>query len=168
MKVLVTGAGGEVAPGVVRALARHCQLRLLDLARGDELPEAEWVLGSILDAEVLARALAGVEAVVHLAIAKETAGRKPDTQEFFDVNVKGPMNVLRAFLPAMIERGHGVIINISSGWGRYADALAGPYCASKFAVEGLTSSLAKELPEGLAAMTVSPGGINSNEHLLPR
>lgn len=96
MKVLVTGAAGEVAPGVVRALARHYQLRLLDLARGDELPEAEWVLGSILDAEVLARALAGVQAVVHLAIAKETAGRKPDTQEFFDVNVKGLYLLLAA------------------------------------------------------------------------
>ena len=96
MKILVTGAAGEVAPGVVRALARHNQHRLLDQSRGDELSAAEWVIGSILDTDLLARALEGVEAVVHLAIAKESAGRKPDTEEFFDVNVKGLYLLLAA------------------------------------------------------------------------
>lgn len=39
-----------------------------------------------------------------------------------DTNIKGIANVLRHFLPLMIERKHGVIVNISSGWGRSAAA----------------------------------------------
>src|SRR5580692_6844024 len=44
-----------------------------------------------------------------------------DTDEFdtlIDVNVKGVFHVLKAFIPAMVSRGRGVIVNLSSGWGR--------------------------------------------------
>ncbi len=78
-----------------------------------------------------------------------------------DVNVKGVINVLRAFLPAMIEQGRGVVVNISSGWGRSTAPHVAPYCASKFAVEGLTRALAQELPPGLAAVPLSPGVIHT-------
>jgi NAD(P)-dependent dehydrogenase (short-subunit alcohol dehydrogenase family) len=78
-----------------------------------------------------------------------------------DVNVKGVANVLRHFLPAMIARNRGVIVNISSGWGRSTDAEVAPYCATKWALEGLTQALAQELPAGLAAVALNPGIINT-------
>jgi len=66
-----------------------------------------------------------------------------------------------AFLPAMIQRGRGLVVAISSGWGRTTDANVAPYCASKWAVEGLTLSLAKELPDNLGAITLDPGVVNT-------
>jgi len=74
-----------------------------------------------------------------------------------DVNVKGVANQIRHFVPAMIKRGRGVIVNFSSGWGRSVDAEVAPYCATKFAIEGLTKALALELPAGLAAVALNPG-----------
>ena len=78
-----------------------------------------------------------------------------------DVNVKGVANVIRHFVPGMAKRGTGVIVNFSSGWGRSTDAEVGPYCASKWAIEGLTLSLAQELPKGMAAVSLNPGVINT-------
>ena len=78
-----------------------------------------------------------------------------------DVNLNGTVNVIRHFLPAMLGRGRGVIVNFSSGWGRSADAEVAPYCASKWAIEGLTQALAQELPEGLAVVALNPGIINT-------
>jgi NAD(P)-dependent dehydrogenase (short-subunit alcohol dehydrogenase family) len=78
-----------------------------------------------------------------------------------DVNVKGVVNVLRHFVPRMIARGSGVICNISSGWGQFSAPLVGPYCATKFAIEGLTGSLALELPSGMAAIPLQPGIIHT-------
>ncbi|MBI5938614.1 MAG: SDR family NAD(P)-dependent oxidoreductase [Betaproteobacteria bacterium] len=78
-----------------------------------------------------------------------------------DVNIKGVANVIRHFVPAMVARKHGVICNFSSGWGRSTDAFVAPYCASKWAMEGLTQALAQELPKGMAAIPLSPGIINT-------
>jgi NAD(P)-dependent dehydrogenase (short-subunit alcohol dehydrogenase family) len=78
------------------------------------------------------------------------------------VNVAGIANVVRAFVPAMIERGSGVIVNLSSGWGRSVSAEVAPYCATKWAVEGLTKALAEELPKGMAAVPLSPGVIDTD------
>lgn len=79
-----------------------------------------------------------------------------------DVNVKGVASTIRAFVPAMIARGSGVVVNVSSGWGRSGDAEVAPYCATKFAIEGLTQSLSKELPRGLACVAVSPGVVDTD------
>ncbi|XP_057978143.1 NADPH-dependent pterin aldehyde reductase [Malania oleifera] len=79
-----------------------------------------------------------------------------------DTNLKGTTNILRHFIPRMIENKQGVIVNMSSGWGRSAAAQVAPYCASKWAVEGLTRSVAKELPSGLAIVALSPGVINTD------
>lgn len=79
-----------------------------------------------------------------------------------DVNVKGTANVIRYVLPAMLKRKRGVIVNFSSGWGRSTDAEVAPYCASKWAVEGLTLALAQELPAGMAAVSLNPGVINTD------
>lgn len=81
--------------------------------------------------------------------------------QLIDINIKGVANVLRAFLPAMIERSKGVVINLSSGWGRSTSPDVAPYCASKFAIEGLTKSLSQELPSGMAAIPLSPNTVNT-------
>ncbi len=85
-----------------------------------------------------------------------------DFARVMDVNVKGVYHVLRHFVPAMIARGQGVIVNLSSGWGRSVSPEVAPYCASKFAVEGMTRALADELPYGMAAIPLNPGVINTD------
>lgn len=79
-----------------------------------------------------------------------------------DVNVKGVYHVIRHFVPAMIERERGVIVNFSSGWGRSTSPEVGPYCATKWAVEGLTRALADDLPYGVAAIPLNPGVIHTD------
>ncbi|NET88265.1 MAG: SDR family oxidoreductase [Kamptonema sp. SIO1D9] len=74
-----------------------------------------------------------------------------------DVNIKGVANVIRHFLPAMIERQSGIVVNFSSGWGRSTSPEVAPYCTTKWAIEGLTRSLAQELPVGMAAITRKTG-----------
>jgi NAD(P)-dependent dehydrogenase (short-subunit alcohol dehydrogenase family) len=81
--------------------------------------------------------------------------------EVIDVNLKGVANVIRHFAPAMVKRKRGVIVNFSSGWGRSVEAEVAAYCASKWAVEGLTLALALEVPSGLAAVSLNPGIINT-------
>ena len=79
-----------------------------------------------------------------------------------DVNINGVFHVIRHFVPAMIERGEGVIVNFSSGWGRSTSPEVAPYCATKWAIEGLTRALAQELPRGLAAVPLNPGVIDTD------
>lgn len=78
-----------------------------------------------------------------------------------DINIKGVANVIRHFVPAMVARSRGVIVNFSSGWGRSTSAEVAPYCATKWAIEGLTLALAQELPSGMAAIPMNPGIINT-------
>lgn len=78
-----------------------------------------------------------------------------------DVNIKGVANVIRHFVPTMVDQGTGVIVNFSSGWGRGTDSGVAPYCASKWAIEGLTQSLAQELPNTMAAIPLNPGIIDT-------
>jgi NAD(P)-dependent dehydrogenase (short-subunit alcohol dehydrogenase family) len=78
-----------------------------------------------------------------------------------DVNIKGVANVIRHFVPAMVARQQGIIVNFSSGWGRSTSPEVAPYCASKWAIEGLTRSLAQELPAGMAAIPLNPGIIHT-------
>jgi NAD(P)-dependent dehydrogenase (short-subunit alcohol dehydrogenase family) len=78
-----------------------------------------------------------------------------------DVNIKGVTNVIRHFVPAMVEGRSGVIVNFSSGWGRSTSPEVAPYCATKYAIEGLTLALAEELPRGMAAIPLNPGVINT-------
>jgi NAD(P)-dependent dehydrogenase (short-subunit alcohol dehydrogenase family) len=79
-----------------------------------------------------------------------------------NVNVIGVANVIRHFVPVMIQARRGVIVNFSSGWGRSTSAGVAGYCASKWAIEGLTKSLAQDLPTGFAAIPLSPGIIDTD------
>ncbi|MCP4190327.1 MAG: SDR family NAD(P)-dependent oxidoreductase [Planctomycetaceae bacterium] len=81
--------------------------------------------------------------------------------QLVDVNIKGIFHTIRAFLPAMLEAQRGIVVNLSSGWGRSTAADVAPYCATKWAVEGLTQSLAHELPSEMAAVPLNPGIIDT-------
>lgn len=88
-----------------------------------------------------------------------------DDREFtklVDANIRGTQNVLRHFVPAMIAKKKGVIVNFSSGWGRSVAPEVGPYCMSKWAIEGLTKAMAAELPAGMAAIPLNPGVIDTD------
>jgi NAD(P)-dependent dehydrogenase (short-subunit alcohol dehydrogenase family) len=78
------------------------------------------------------------------------------------VNLGGVHNSIRAFLPAMEDAERGVIINFSSYWGRSTAPEVAPYCATKWAIEGLTQSLSQELPSGLATVAFNPGIIDTD------
>src|SRR3954466_5173420 len=88
-----------------------------------------------------------------------------DDREFtklVDVNIRGVQNVIRHFVPAMVAQKKGVIVNFSSGWGRSVSPEVGPYCMSKWAIEGLTKAMAEELPKGMAAVPLNPGVIDTD------
>jgi NAD(P)-dependent dehydrogenase (short-subunit alcohol dehydrogenase family) len=78
-----------------------------------------------------------------------------------EVNVIGQVAVTQAFLP-MLRTGHGRIVNMGSVAGRSAVPFSGPYCASKFAMEGLTDSLRMELRQfGISVSIVEPGAVKT-------
>jgi len=79
-----------------------------------------------------------------------------------DVNLRGTANVIRHFVPPMVAAGRGVIVNLSSGWGRSVSREVAPYCMSKWGIEGLTKALAEELPAGMAAVPLNPGTIDTD------
>lgn len=81
----------------------------------------------------------------------------------FDVNVIGVIAVCRAAIRRMRPRRSGLLINVTSLAGQVGIPFLAPYCASKFAVEGLTESLFYELePFGIAVKLVEPGSVRSN------
>lgn len=76
----------------------------------------------------------------------------------FEVNFFGLIQVTQAFLPAL-RKSKGKIFNLSSAFGFIGFPLSSVYCASKFAVEGLTESLDYELaPHGVQVCLIEPGG----------
>lgn len=83
-------------------------------------------------------------------------------EKVISVNVLGVFYTLKAFLPAMVSRKQGTVVTLSSGWGRSTSPEVAPYCASKYAVEGMTLALASELPSGMVAVPLNPGVINTD------
>ena len=81
-----------------------------------------------------------------------------DFDKVMDLNVKGVFNTARAASECMVARGRGVILNTSSMVSIYGQPSGIAYPASKFAVNGLTVSLARELgPKGIRVNAVAPG-----------
>ena len=78
------------------------------------------------------------------------------------VNINGVANMIRHFLPSMVEKQQGMIINLSSGWGRSTSPDVAPYCATKWAIEGLSGALAQELPKGMGCIALNPGVIDTD------
>jgi len=92
----------------------------------------------------------------YLAAVEE--GQEKDIRAMFDTNFFGLAAVTRAVLPGMRARRHGYIVNIASVGGIVGFAGSGYYAATKFAVEGLSESLAREVePLGIHVLLVEPG-----------
>jgi len=94
--------------------------------------------------------------------AFESATRE-QIQKQFNVNLFGLMDVTRAVLPYLRSQGSGTIINVSSMGGQITFPFGSLYHSTKFAVEGLSESLAHELqPLGIAVKLIEPGSIATN------
>jgi NAD(P)-dependent dehydrogenase (short-subunit alcohol dehydrogenase family) len=92
----------------------------------------------------------------YLAAIEE--GEDEEIRAMFDVNVFGLADTIRAVLPGMRRAGRGHIVNITSVGGLVGNAASGYYAATKFAVEGLSEGLAKEVaPLGIKVLAVEPG-----------
>jgi len=159
-----SGAGWAVAgfgrdEGAVASLASEtgAYLRTADLADGGSLDR---FFGECFDEWGLPFLLVNNAGVIN----RNAPLWEVPEDEFalvLDVNVSGIHRVLRRAVPAMIDRGTGIVVNLSSGWGRSTSPEVGPYCASKWAVEGLSRSLSQELPPGMACVSLNPGVINT-------
>lgn len=118
-------------------------------------------------ARLLESAFPHLDVLVNNAGISETGLLTDLTDEKWDrlmaVNVGGVFNCCRAFLPGMIGRKAGAIVNVSSIWGMTGASCEAAYSASKAAVIGLTKALAKETgPSGIRINCVAPGVIDTD------
>lgn len=85
-----------------------------------------------------------------------------DFSRIIDINIKGTASMMRHLLPAMLKRGSGVVVNFSSGWGRCTAAEVAPYCATKYAIEGLSLATAQDTRGKVAVIPMNPGIIDTD------
>jgi NAD(P)-dependent dehydrogenase (short-subunit alcohol dehydrogenase family) len=171
---VVTGAASGIGFALAEALAaRGLRIVLADVER-PALEAAEATLRSRgFDVQVhicdVAASFGAVDLLVNNAGVGGRLGPSWDSQPgdwawTFGVNVFGVANGIRAFLPAMLQRGRGHLVNTSSLAGLTAPPFLGPYVVSKHAVVGLSESLASELAVIGSAVRVSvvcPGHVQS-------
>ncbi|QKG57607.1 SDR family NAD(P)-dependent oxidoreductase [Hymenobacter sp. BRD128] len=127
------------------------------------------VLVDVTDAAQITGAVAhAIAAFGHLDVVVNNAGygslgsieeiTEAETIRQFNVNITGPLRIIRAVLPHLRERRAGHILNVTSVGGFIGMAHAGIYNASKFALEGIGESLAAQLrPLGIHVTNVEPG-----------
>ena len=100
---------------------------------------------------------AGMTLIAHVCITTHA-----DWTRMIDLNLLGPVNIIDTFLPDMTSRGSGHIVNISSIDGLIPIPGQAPYCASKFAVTGLTEVLYYDLRHrGIGVTLICPGAVNT-------
>ena len=177
--VVVTGA----STGIGRATALELHTLGFDVlagVRSDEDAERLRAHGlsplglDVTDAASIAAAAAEVESVVGadgLAGLVNNAGIAAaapieflpiaELRRVLEVNLIGQVAVTQAFLP-LLRIAEGRIVNMGSIGGRVALPLMGPYAASKFALEGVSDSLRRELyGQGVDVVVIEPGGIKT-------
>jgi NAD(P)-dependent dehydrogenase (short-subunit alcohol dehydrogenase family) len=173
--VLVTGASSGIGAACAARLAADGH-RVFGTSRGGAHPEPrgiEWLALDVCDDASVSAAVAALlgaagrldvlvnNAGMGLAGAVEDTG-PADLARQLDTNLLGPLRLVRAVAPHMRERGRGRIVQMSSLAGRIGVPFQGAYSASKFALEGLSESLAMELrPFGVDVVLVQPGDVRS-------
>jgi hypothetical protein len=168
--ILITGATGAVGRGVLPFLEKHFELRLLALdAAGDD---PRWIRADILDRPALARAMNGVDAVLHLAVATGHSGTFED-EAFndlrFDVNVKGTYHVFEAARRLRVRRvvlvssvmvtwGYGLFEPDKLIPGNAAPIPVGTYAMTKMLAEGIARYYAADLDQEANALSAPRRG----------
>lgn len=182
--MLITGASSGVGAALAMALAKDRAVVGLIARRRDRLAEVlancrtaspdstMWVadLSETALIEPLALevwdALGGVDVLVNNAAVPKrravTALNPADVEAVMRINFFGPMRLTLALLPRMLERGHGVIVNVSSVGGRLGIIHESAYCASKFALCGWSESMAVDLHDtGVSVKLIEPGPVDT-------
>lgn len=183
--VLVTGGGSGVGLGIARALAGEgCRVaiagrnaeklraaaaawpgqppmltRACDVSRREEVDAlVEWFEAELGPVGILVNS-AGINVARRAVNQLDPA----DWDRLLAVNASGAFYTIRAALPGMQRRGSGLIVNIASIAGKLASKLGGVgYCASKFAMSALGSSVNLEQREnGIRVTTIYPGEVNT-------
>jgi len=137
---------------------QECHFELLDLS--DEV-NVEKYTKVVLQKENRVDILINNAGVAHnLALIEEM-----NVEMFNSIikdNVMPTFNMMKHIMPIMKKNNSGTVINISSRAGRRAVPKLSAYTAAKFAVRGLTESVAKEVQEtGIKCVTISPAGVNT-------
>jgi short-subunit dehydrogenase len=170
---LVTGATGGLGQAIARTLAARGATVTVTGRRADVLePLASEIAGHAIVCDLSRRdevdRLIGEVDQVDLLIANAAmpaSGELPElTQEQIDrmlmVNLRAPIALARAFAPAMVSRGHGHLVFISSLQGKAATPASPIYVATKFGLRGFALSLREDLrPHGVGVSLVLPGFI---------
>ena len=159
-RVLVTGGSGAVGRYVVDELLQHgYELGVLDKVAPRQA-QVRFHAVDILDLDAVAAAMAGYDAVVHVAGIPHPLN--DPAKRVFDVNVNGTFFTNRAVLPHMIAQNYGRIVNIASIAGKEGNPNASAYSASKAAVIGFTKSLAKETAKyNITVNSVTPAAVRT-------
>jgi short-subunit dehydrogenase len=173
---LVTGATGGIGNAIAHALHERGARVLLSGRRGDVLEALAERLGA--RAEVLVADLAMREGPAQLAeaagavdvlvanAALPASGRVEDfdpeqIDRALDVNLRAPIQLTRALLPGMLERGHGHVVLVSSLSGKAASARSSIYSATKFGLRGFASGLREDAEQkGVGVTVVFPGFVS--------
>lgn len=148
-------ATGRDAQAVIQAVGHHDELLAVALDVTDETQAAAAIRAAV---ERFNRVDVIVNNAGYAVLGALEELSDFEVREQFDTNVFGLLNVTRAALPVLRAQGQGHVINISSVAGYHGGVGASAYCATKYAVEGITECLALEVaPLGLNVTVVEPG-----------
>ncbi len=172
-RALITGATRGIGRAIAQGLTEDHQVLVgaRDFATGQAVAAelgGEAVEIDLMRPETLQRAAdMQVDVLINNAGILGSASLLAEDSDFDDalqVMVRGPLQLIRAVMPHMAAQGWGRIVNLSSGWGSFAEGLAGPgaYGVAKAALNALTHALPRDLPKGVTVNAMCPGWVHTD------